>query len=270
VVTVSLQFEAVSYRYAGAAGPTLKGINLELEPGRVVGVVGANGAGKSTLCLCAVGLAPVVIGGELTGRVLIDDLETSKTPMPQLSQRAGILFQESVTQITSGTPSVWEEIAFGPRNLALSLDEVVERTWTAVEALRLTAIVDRDPNRLSGGQAQLVALASVLALGPRYLVLDEPTSQLDPLGTKLVGDTLIEAARSTGVGVLIVEHKTDLLSQMCDELVVMAGGEIVRRGTPREILESASLMEWGVAPPERVTLRQAAEAAGVSQRLAQR
>ena len=83
-------------------------------------------------------------------------------------------------------------------------------------------------------------------------------------------DTLIEAARSTGVGVLIVEHKTDLLSQMCDELVVIAGGEIVRRGAPREILESASLMEWGVAPPEQVTLRRAAEAAGVAQRLAQR
>lgn len=267
VAAVSLRFESVSYRYAGAAGQALKGIDLELEPGRVVGLVGANGAGKSTLCLCAVGLAPVVIGGELLGRVLIDDLDTSTAPMHQLSQLAGILFQESATQITSGTPSVWEEIAFGPRNLALPLDEVVARTWSAVEALRLREIVDRDPNRLSGGQAQLVALASVLALGPRYLVLDEPTSQLDPLGTKLVGETLAEAARSTGAGVLIVEHKTDLLTRMCDEILVMSGGAIVARGAPKDVLESASIKDWGVAPPDDVTLRRAADAAGVASKL---
>ena len=254
----------VSYRYAGAQVNALRSINLSVEPGRVVGLVGANGSGKSTLCLCAVGLAPNAIGGEMEGSVRIDGLETTKTPIHQLAQHAGILFQEAATQITSGAPSVWEEIAFGARNLSLSRDEVVERTWAAVDSLRLSDIVARDPGRLSGGQAQLVALAAVLALGPRYLVLDEPTSQLDPLGTRLVGATLARTARESGVGVLIAEHKTDLLARMCDEVAVIQGGAIVARGTARDVLSDPSLHQWGVAPPAEVALRQAVVAAGLT------
>jgi energy-coupling factor transport system ATP-binding protein len=263
---VSLKVEKVDYRYAGAVDSALRGIDLQLEPGRVIGLVGANGAGKSTLCLCAVGLAPNVIGGELKGKVTIDDLVTAGTPMHQLAQHAGILFQESQTQITSGTPTVWEEIAFGPRNLSLGLDEVVERTWSAVHAMRLESIVDRDPGRLSGGQAQLVALAAVLALGPRYLVLDEPTSQLDPLGTRLVGETLAKTARETNVGILIAEHKTDLLAELCDEIVVIDKGRLVSRGTAEEVLRDLGLATWGVAAPADETLRRAVSDAGLAWR----
>ena len=260
---MTLAFEKVTYRYAGAAKPAIHDIDLSLEPGRVVGLVGANGAGKSTLCLCAVGLAPQAIGGELRGSVRIDDLDTQKTANHELAQRAGILFQESSTQITSGSPSVWEEVAFGPRNLALPLDEVVRRTWAAVDALRLSDIIERDPGRLSGGQAQLVALASVLALGPRYLVLDEPTSQLDPVGTRLVGETLVEAARATGVGILIAEHKTDLLAAMCDEVLVMAQGRVVARGSASQVLDDPDLDTRGVAPPQQTQMRRALAGAGV-------
>ncbi len=256
--------DAVTYRYAGTLTESLRGVNLSIEPGRVVGLVGPNGAGKSTLCLCAVGLAPSVVGGALTGAVKIDGLDTRDTPAHKLAQHAGILFQESQTQITSGAPSVWEEIAFGPRNLSLTRDEVIERTWAAVDALGLGAIVDRDPGRLSGGQAQLVALAAVLALGPRYLVLDEPTSQLDPLGTRLVGDTLAKAARETGVGVLIAEHKTDLLARMCDEIAVISNGAIVARGPAESILSDPALHQWRVTPPADVALRQAVVAAGLT------
>jgi energy-coupling factor transport system ATP-binding protein len=263
VAAVTLTLANVTYKYAGSTSEALRSVNLSVEPGRVVGLVGPNGAGKSTLALCAVGLAPSVIGGALTGTVKIDGLDTAKTPAHQLAQHAGILFQESQTQITSGAPSVWEEIAFGPRNLSLSRDEVIERTWTAIGALRLQGIVDRDPGRLSGGQAQLVALAAVIALGPKYLILDEPTSQLDPLGTRLVGETLARAARETGVGILIAEHKTDLLARMCDEIAVINAGGIVARGTPDDILSNPSLLGWGVAPPADVSLRQAVVAAGL-------
>jgi energy-coupling factor transport system ATP-binding protein len=261
---VTLSMAGVTYRYAGTLTESLRGVNLAIQPGRVVGLVGPNGAGKSTLCLCAVGLAPGVVGGALTGTVKIDGLDTKDTPEHQLAQHAGILFQESQTQITSGAPSVWEEIAFGPRNLSLTRDEVIERTWSAVDALRLRDIVDRDPSRLSGGQAQLVALAAVLALGPKYLVLDEPTSQLDPLGTRLVGETLARAARETGVGVLIAEHKTDLLARMCDEVAVINAGAIVARGTADLIFSDPALKQWGVAPPADVALRQQVVAAGLT------
>jgi energy-coupling factor transporter ATP-binding protein EcfA2 len=258
---VSLTLTNVEYRYAGGISPVLHDVNLTLEPGKVVGIVGANGAGKSTICLCAVGLAPGAISGELKGKVTIDDLDTATSPTHQLAQHAGILFQESHTQITSGTPTVWEEVAFGPRNLSLSLEEVVERTWSAIKALGLESIVERDPNRLSGGQAQLVALASILALGPRYLILDEPTSQLDPLGTKLVGDTLAATARETGVGILIAEHKTDLLARMCDDVAVVRSGQIIAFGAAADILSDQRLESWGVAAPSDVALKRAVEAA---------
>lgn len=260
---MSIAFEGVGYRYAGAATATLRGVDLTLEPGKVVGVVGRNGAGKSTLCLCAVGLAPNAISGTLEGRVTIDGLSTADTPIFRLVQHAGILFQESETQITSGAPSVWEEIAFGPRNLALPREEVISRTWAAIDALRLNDLVERDPSQLSGGQSQLVALAAVLALGPRYLVLDEPTSQLDPLGTELVGESLAAAARTTGVGILIAEHKTDVLSRLCDEIAVINAGTIVTYGPTAKVLRDPQLRHWGVTPPADVTLGQTVAAAGL-------
>lgn len=262
VAAVTLTLAGVSYRYAGASAPSLRGIDLELAPGRVLGICGANAAGKSTLCLVAVGLAPLTIGGTLGGSVTIDDLDTRTATQHAAAQRAGILFQEPSTQLSDAAPSVWEEVAFGPRNLALSLDEVIERTWSAIDALGIANIAERDPGRLSGGQAQLVALASVLALRPAYLVLDEPTSQLDPEGTRLVGDALAHAAQVIGAGVLVVEHKTDLLARLCDEVAVLDEGAIVLRGPADVVLADPSLEELGVTAPAPVRLRRELEARG--------
>lgn len=260
---MSLSFQSVGYRYAGAQAAALAEINLEVEPGRVVGVVGPNGAGKSTLCLAAVGLAPRTIGGDLSGRVMVDGLDTASASPSDLAQRAGILFQEPHSQLSDSVATVWEEVAFGPRNLGLPLDELIERTQSAMQSMGIEQIGERDPGRLSGGQAQLVALAGVVALRPQYLVLDEPTSQLDPLGTRLVGEALARVARSTQAGVLIVEHKTDLLAHMCDEIVVIDSGRIVARGPAADVLDDARLETWGVAPPAPTRLRRAVESAGL-------
>ncbi|MGZ6345283.1 MAG: energy-coupling factor ABC transporter ATP-binding protein, partial [Candidatus Limnocylindrales bacterium] len=166
---MSLRLEGLTYRYVGTTRASLEGIDLALEPGQVLGLVGANEAGKSTLCLVAAGLAPATIGGRLEGRVLIDDLDTAKARPFEVAQRCGILFQNPVTQLSGTSPTVWEEVAFGPRNLALSLGEVVERVEASLRTMRIEELAARDPARLSGGQAQLVALAGVLALRPRYL-----------------------------------------------------------------------------------------------------
>jgi len=260
---MSLLLSGVAYRYAGSAKPALEAVDLEVPPGEVVGVVGANESGKSTLCLVAAGLAPATIGGRLEGSVLIDGFSTATAKPFELAQRCGVLFQNPVTQLSGTAASVWEEVAFAPRNLGLPLDEIVERVAAALAALDIGAIAERDPQRLSGGQAQLVALAGVLALRPAYLVLDEPTSQLDPQGTHLVGDALARLVETTGSGVLVVEHKTDLLERMANRVAVLDAGRVIADGPASSILADERLGGWGVEAPSRVRLERAANAAGV-------
>jgi len=262
---VSLILRDATYRYAGVGHPALTDISLEIVPGSVLAVVGANEAGKSTLCLLAAGLAPTTIGGELRGTVEIDGLATIGARPPELAQRCGILFQNAETQLSGTAATVWEEVAFGPRNLSLPLDEVVERTEAALSALGVEELAPRDPGRLSGGQAQLVALAAVLAMRPAYLVLDEPTSQLDPQGTQLVGSALQRLTQESGAGLLVVEHKTDLLASIAEECVVLADGKIVARGSAGDVLADPRLDEWGVEPPSTARIERAARSAGVQE-----
>jgi len=181
-----LTLRGVGYRYAGSSRTAISGLDLELSPGTVTGLVGANDSGKSTLCLVAAGLAPGTIGGELAGQVSIDELDTRTARPCELARRCGILFQEPLSQLSGTAPTVWEEVAFGPRNLALPLAEVIERVEASLDLLGIGDLAERDPTRLSGGQGQLVVLAGVLAMRAHYLVLDEPTSQLDPADRKSV------------------------------------------------------------------------------------
>ncbi len=260
---MTLSLRDVAYRYAGSASEVLRNLSLTLEPGRVLGVVGANDAGKSTLCLVAAGLAPATIGGELRGEVQIDELATRGARPDALAQRCGVLFQNPSTQLSGTSPTVWEEVAFGPRNLGMPLDDVIERVGWALDAVGVSPLAQRDPERLSGGQAQLVALAGVLALRPAYLLLDEPTSQLDPLGTNLVGKAIAELTSRTGTGVLLVEHKTDLLASIADDVAVLADGELVLMGPAPSTPADPRLDGWGTDPPSAVRLARAAASAGV-------
>ncbi|MDQ6796363.1 MAG: energy-coupling factor ABC transporter ATP-binding protein, partial [Chloroflexota bacterium] len=257
-----LRLEGVRYRYAGASAWVLGGIDLVVQPGRVVAVVGANDAGKSSLCLVASGLAPAVIGGHLEGSVRLDGRETLDLKPHEAAQRCGILFQNPLTQLSGTAPTVWEEIAFGPRNLGLDLAAIVERVEAALASLRIGHLAARDPARLSGGQAQLVALASVLAIRPRCLVLDEPTSQLDPEGTRLVGDAIRRIADGEGSAVLVVEHKTALLTEIADEALVLDAGRVHARGGVDGVLGDPSIVELGIDPPPLVRLRRGLESAG--------
>jgi len=260
---VAIELSAVGYRYAGASRPTLRAVDLRLEPGRVLGVVGANESGKTTLCLVASGFAPGVVGGHLDGSVLIDGADARTISTHALALHCGLLFQNAATQLSNTTATVFEEVGFGPCNLGLPVAEVVERVWWALGAVGIPELAPRDPARLSGGQGQLVALASVLALRPRYLVLDEPTSQLDPAGTSLVADALARVAAETGAGILVVEHKTDVLARIADEVVVLSGGSVALAGSAAEVLADPRLEDLGVEPPARVRLEREMQAAGL-------
>jgi energy-coupling factor transporter ATP-binding protein EcfA2 len=259
---VTLRLSAVTYRYAGAQRDALTDVDLELPAGSVLGVVGPNESGKSTLCLVASGLAPVVVGGRISGSVSIDGRETVQMRPHELAQRCGILFQNPQAQLSGTASTVFEELAFGPRNLGLPLGTVIERVEASLETLGIATLADRDPDRLSGGQAQLVALAAILALGPDILVLDEPTSQLDPQGTRLVTVALRRLVRESRTAILVVEHKTALLDQLADRVVVIDHGRIVREGPSAEVLADPALVELGVEPPPRVRVRAALTGAG--------
>ena len=259
-----LELRAVSYRYAGAASAALSELSLSLAAGRVLGVVGPNDGGKSTLCLVAAGLAPGTIGGRLDGSVRLGGTETVALAPHEAAQRCGILFQNPATQLTGTATTVWEEIAFGPRNLGLDLGAIAERVAWAMGLTRTDHLAAKETGRLSGGQAQLVALAAVLAMQPAVLVLDEPTSQLDPAGTLLVGDALARLAAETGTAILVVEHKTALLARMADEIVVLDGGRIVLRDATRTVLADPRLADLGVEPPAAVRLERMVRARGLT------
>ena len=257
-----LKLESVSYRYAGYAKKVLRDVDLTLGDGEIVGLVGANEAGKSTLCLVGAGLAPGSIGGGLEGRVTIDGVAMTGRPQYEFATRVGIGFQNPSTQLSGVTGSVFEEVALGPMNLGLPGRETVARAKAALATLRIEDLAEREPRRLSGGQAQLVVIASVLAMQPAHLILDEPTAQLDPEGTRLVGAALRGLAAS-GTALLIVEHKTDLLDGLCDRIVVIEDGRIVSDDATATVFGDARLDGWGVEAPSRIRMQRLLTARGL-------
>jgi energy-coupling factor transporter ATP-binding protein EcfA2 len=211
-----LELHDVVYRYPGTARQAIAGISLALEAGEVVGVVGPNDAGKSTLCLVASGLAPSSTGGDLTGRVTVDG-------------DVGIVFQDPATQRSGVTGTVFEEVAVGPVNLGRAMPETVAAVRSALRAVGLDDLAERHPAHLSGGQAQLLAIASALAMGPRLLVLDEPTAQLDPDATDAVVAAL-RALAAAGTALLIAEHRLDVLDALGARRLALAGGRLAPAG----------------------------------------
>ncbi len=209
--------ERASYRYPGSSAPALPPTSLVLHPGEIVGVRGPNESGKTTLCLVASGLAPVVLGGRLEGKVLIDGRPSRELAPHELAVRCGALFDNPTSQLTDLHRTVLEEVAFGPCNLGLPAAEVLGRAWAALKLLGAEHLAGRHPARLSGGETQLVALAGLLALEPPYLVLDEPVSRLDPERGLMVAEAVIRASRN-GVGVLWAEHDPRLLAR-CDQVL---------------------------------------------------
>jgi energy-coupling factor transport system ATP-binding protein len=248
-----LELRSVSYRYAGYSTEVLHEVDLRIDDGEIVGLVGPNEAGKSTLCLVASGLAPASIGGSLRGTLTLDGTPAAGLATHQLAERVVVGFQNPNTQRSGIAATVFEEIALGPMNLGLAVEETVARTREAIARLKLDHLVLRDPTRLSGGQAQLVGIASLLAMRPRHIILDEPTAQLDPAGTRLVGEALRSLA-GTGTSLLIAEHKTDLLDGLCTRIVVIDGGRIVLDGPTSEVFDHPRLAGLGIEPPARARL----------------
>ena len=243
----------LTYTYPGAAIPALDRLTITVPAGQVCAVIGANGAGKSTLCHALTGFIPHFFRGTLEGELRVAGLSVPDTPLAELAGTTGLVFQNPFNQITGARFSVLEEVAFGLENLGIAREEILDRCRSALELTGLQDLADRSPFDLSGGQMQRLAIASMLAMHPRVLVLDEPTSQLDPAGTEAVFLHLRQLASTGQTTVLLVEHKLEWIAAFADRVLVLSEGSLAADGSPRQVLGSADLERVGLRP-SRYTL----------------
>ena len=237
----------VSFTYAGGSRPALRRLTFEIAPGEMVGVMGASGAGKSTLAKCLNRIVPEFEGGEFAGRVRIGGRELDGARVWQVAPRVGMVFQDFEAQLFS--TNVAHEVAFAMEQMGMERAEMARRIRPALEAVGLAGFEHRDPTSLSGGEKQRLAIASVLALRPSLIVLDEPTTDLDPEGKAEVF-ALIRALRGQGMSLVVIEHEAEVLVG-ANRLILLREGEIIAAGAPRELMTRIDLLEQcGVHPPD--------------------
>ncbi len=249
----AVEVRSLTFQYSGAPEPSLRDINLTLAPGEIALLIGPTGAGKSTLYLALNGLIPNLIRGTMAGSVTIAGMDTGEHGVADIAQKVGIVFQDPETQLFALT--VEDELAFGPENLGLPKDEIVRRIREAATIIQLHDLLEREPARLSGGQQQTVAIGSVWSMLPEVIILDEPTSNLDPEGSQRVLDLVQRLSRDYGKTILIAEHKIDEVASLADHVFVMDQGRIVLDGSPRQVFgQPARLHELGLAAPAATEL----------------
>jgi energy-coupling factor transport system ATP-binding protein len=236
-----------SYTYPSAEQPALRDLSLEIPEGQFCGVVGPNGAGKSTLCFALSGFVPQFFRGKTGGSLRMASQDVLRTPLGELAGQVGLVFQNPFNQISGARFSVRDEIAFGLENLGLPREEIVRRVDGVLKDLDLIELAERSPFALSGGQQQRVAIASILAMQPRVLVLDEPTSQLDPKSTEEIFKILNIIAERKVATVVLVEHKLEWIATFAERVIVMDAGQLVLDGAPKEVLVSQELVRLGVS-----------------------
>ncbi|KRC58561.1 ABC transporter ATP-binding protein [Agromyces sp. Root81] len=251
----------VRFTYAYSDRPALDGITLEIESGMVHGIVGLNASGKTTLCSLIRGIVPHFHKGELEGSVEILGRDLLEWDPAELSRTIGCVFDNPFTQISGIRETVFEEIALGLENLGTPRAEMIERVERVVEQLGIEALVRKNPNGLSGGQRQKVAFASIIAMDADVIVIDEPTSQLDPDATDAVFG-IIADLKAQGKSIVLVEHKIDLLAEYADRLTVLRAGRIVTTGAARDVLTSDELIAAEVPVPEVTELSRRLDAIG--------
>ena len=247
-----IEVRDLTYTYPKGGEPALKGVNLRIERGEFVILTGPSGCGKTTLCRCLNGLIPHFYGGKLDGEIVVAGLRVPDHPIHELAQHVGLVFQNPENQLFA--LSVEKDVAFGLENLGVPREEIRRRVdW----ALRMTGIEDlreRAPHELSGGQQQRVAIACILAMQPEVIVLDEPTSFLDPVGAKQIFEVINRLNRELNITVVLVEHRLDLASRYADRVIIMEGGRIVLNGDPRRVLSSERARMAGVGIPKSIRL----------------
>lgn len=236
------KIENVNYKYPLENKQVLKNINIEIKKGEFWAVIGKNGSGKTTFCNMLRRFIPDFYKGELTGKITLEDKELKDYSQKELVQKIGFVFQNPFTQISGVKDTVFEEIAYGLENLGLEKEEIISKVEKILKLLEIEKLRERNPYDLSGGQKQRVALASIIAMDPDILVIDEPTSQLDPKGTEDIFK-IINLMANEGKTIILVEHKLELIAEYAQNILVLDEGEIILSGKAEEVLNNKILLE---------------------------
>ena len=244
VITV----ENLRYQYPHAEKLALDGITFSVERGEFIGIIGENGAGKSTLSQALIGLVPQFYKGAYGGKVIVNGKEAGNTPVAQMCGNVGLVFQNPFNQLSGAKDTVYDEVAFGMQNLGVPREEMHKRAEEALKLLDIWQYRDRNPFDLSGGQMQRVAIASVLVMRPDVMVLDEPTSQLDPEGSEEVFRA-VEKLTKSGITILMIEQKIEKLAAYCSRILLLHQGKQIAFDTPQKIFSMENLEDYGVQAP---------------------
>jgi energy-coupling factor transporter ATP-binding protein EcfA2 len=252
----------VTYKYPLTKSPVLQNVNLQVNEGEFVAVMGPNGAGKSTLCYALAGFVPHFFKGEISGEIEVDGKKSSESTLDEWVLNVGLAFQNPFNQISGAKYTVFEEIAFGLENIGVPRSEMKDRVDEAMALTGISDLADRSPYSLSGGQQQRVALTSILVMRPRLLVLDEPTSQMDPIGTREVFGVVRKMAEE-GMTVVMVEHKVEWIAHFADRVIALNEGQVLLEGKPNEVLTSDLLTEKGFGISRYTSVAREAQKQGI-------
>lgn len=236
-----IDLNSVSFSYSLAERKSLRNLNISIMKGEFIGIVGPRGAGKTTLCLCLNGTIPNLTLGRLEGTVNVKNLDTRKTPVRELAKIVGMVFDNPEYQLSQ--TAVEEEVAFGMENLGVPRDEMQLRVHEMLELVGLAGLEKRSPFELSGGQQQRLAIAAAMAMLPEILVLDEPTSNLDPIGKDEVYWVTRKLNKERGMTIILADHEVEMMTLCADRIFVMNEGEVMLQGAPSQVFQQVDTLE---------------------------
>lgn len=246
---MSLTLRNITYTYPLETEPVIKDLSVEIESGKVYGLIGGNESGKTTLCNIMRGFIPSIYQGDLQGEVIINGQAIEAYEAGELASVVGYSFQNPFTQMSGVKETVYEEIAYGMENLGVPRQQMIQKVAELIQLFKLTDLQNKHPFELSGGQKQRVALASIVALDPEIMILDEPTSQLDPQSTEEIFE-IVQLLKKQGKTIILVEHKVDLLAEYCDAILLLEQGKLALAGTVKEVLTNPEVLKLGGQLPQ--------------------
>ena len=258
---MGIEIKNFSYKYPLEDKNVLENLNLKIETGEFWAIIGKNGSGKTTFCNALRRFVPDFYKGEVTGKIVIDGKNLKDFNPKELVTKVGFVFQNPFTQISGVKDTVFEEIAYGLENLAVEKEKIIKRVNETLKLLEIEHLKDKNPQEMSGGQKQRVALASIIVMDPEILVIDEPTSQLDPKGTEDIFK-IINLMANEGKTIILVEHKLELIAEYAENILVLDEGEIILSGKASEVLNNKILLEKEIGMTQYSMLAYELEKAG--------